>query len=204
MSIYSTNYYNRPDLPHRPYLYVIGWTEHDVWYQGIQYGKMAHPDNIWKYYFTSSRYVKAFASQYGDPDVIETLPLSSKEEAISEEIRYQTECDVIHDPRWLNCAINGDRIRTKNDLTHLRRIADRDRSTDRKRQPWTDEMKARHRETMTGKGKGKKRSPETRARMAEANRKRWEDNAYREKMSKIARDARYRSLALATKDDNLS
>lgn len=92
---------------YQPYFYIIGWTEHDMWYQGIQYGKNAHPSNLWNTYFTSSNYVKEFAAQHGDPDVIETLPLETAEQAIAEEIRYQRECDVLNDPRWLNKNISG-------------------------------------------------------------------------------------------------
>lgn len=52
-----------------PYTYLIGWTEHNVWYYGCRYGKDANPSDLWKSYFTSSKIVHEFASKYGDPDV---------------------------------------------------------------------------------------------------------------------------------------
>jgi hypothetical protein len=54
-----------------PYTYLIGWTEHDKWYYGSQYGKKANPSNLWKTYFTSSKHVKNFREKYGDPDIIQ-------------------------------------------------------------------------------------------------------------------------------------
>lgn len=54
-----------------PYLYLIGWRHLDVWYIGRQTGVNCHPTNLWKSYFTSSKYVKKFREEYGEPDVIE-------------------------------------------------------------------------------------------------------------------------------------
>lgn len=53
-----------------PYTYLIGWTEFNMWYYGVQYGKNANPDNLWKTYFTSSRHVRSFVENHGNPDVI--------------------------------------------------------------------------------------------------------------------------------------
>lgn len=107
MSIYTSD-----EPKWQPYFYVIGWSRHDVWYQGIQYGKgkgrhFAHPSNLWNTYFTSSPTVHEFASKHGDPDIIEILTFETAEEAIKEEERYQRECDVLNDPRWLNKNISG-------------------------------------------------------------------------------------------------
>jgi len=54
-----------------PYTYLIGWTEHNIWYYGSRYGKGANPSDLWVSYFTSSKKVKEFVKQYGDPDIIQ-------------------------------------------------------------------------------------------------------------------------------------
>jgi hypothetical protein len=36
-----------------PYTYLIGWSKLNLWYYGSQYGKKAHPSNLWRTYFTS-------------------------------------------------------------------------------------------------------------------------------------------------------
>lgn len=56
---------------YKPYTYLIGWTNHNMWYYGVRYAKDADPNELWKKYFTSSKHVKAFAHKHGDPDVIQ-------------------------------------------------------------------------------------------------------------------------------------
>ena len=53
------------------YTYLIGWSKHNRWYYGSQYGKKAHPSNLWNTYFTSSKEVKKFRKEFGEPDVVE-------------------------------------------------------------------------------------------------------------------------------------
>ena len=57
--------------PHIPYTYLIGWSLHNKYYYGVQYGKNANPVNLWKSYFTSSKYVKQMHEKYGNPDIIQ-------------------------------------------------------------------------------------------------------------------------------------
>ena len=54
-----------------PYTYLIGWKSLDKWYYGVRYGKGVHPSDLWVVYFTSSRHVKKFRDDHGEPDVIE-------------------------------------------------------------------------------------------------------------------------------------
>lgn len=54
-----------------PYTYLIGWTEHNMWYYGVRYSEHSDPSDLWTKYFTSSVHVKEFRKQYGEPDVIE-------------------------------------------------------------------------------------------------------------------------------------
>jgi hypothetical protein len=54
-----------------PYTYLIGWSDHNKFYYGLRHGIGCHPNELWKTYFTSSKYVKKFSQEYGDPDVIQ-------------------------------------------------------------------------------------------------------------------------------------
>jgi rubrerythrin len=55
----------------KPYTYLIGWSEHKMFYYGVRYAKNCHPDDLWKTYFTSSKYVKEFRKEHGEPDIIQ-------------------------------------------------------------------------------------------------------------------------------------
>lgn len=63
MSIYSQD--------RTPYTYLIGWSKLNTYYYGLRFAEGCHPDELWKTYFTSSKYVAEFVAQHGDPDVIE-------------------------------------------------------------------------------------------------------------------------------------
>jgi hypothetical protein len=49
---------------------LIGWTSENKWYYGRRTAKGCHPSDLWKNYFTSSKEVKNFRNNHGDPDVI--------------------------------------------------------------------------------------------------------------------------------------
>jgi hypothetical protein len=90
-----------------PFIYAIGWTQHDRWYWGIRYAAGCSPSDLWTTYFTSSKYVRAFRDEYGEPDHIEVLFADTR------EIVEQAEADAIlgwklHvDERWLNRGACG-------------------------------------------------------------------------------------------------
>lgn len=54
-----------------PYTYLIGWSEHQIYYYGVRFAKKCHPTDLWKTYYTSSKYVKAFRKEHGEPDIIQ-------------------------------------------------------------------------------------------------------------------------------------
>ena len=54
-----------------PYVYHICWSKTNMHYIGVEYKQTAHPDNLWKKYFTSSKYVKAYREENGEPDIVE-------------------------------------------------------------------------------------------------------------------------------------
>ena len=48
-----------------PYYYKLKFKPTGQYYVGIQYGKSAHPDNLWDKYFTSSKIIKKLIAKYG-------------------------------------------------------------------------------------------------------------------------------------------
>lgn len=90
----------------QPYTYVIGWTKFDKWYYGVQYNKNCHPNKLWKTYFTSSKRVKDFYKENGDPDIIQIRKIfNTPEEALNWEQRVLKRLKVKSNDRWLNVAI---------------------------------------------------------------------------------------------------
>ncbi len=93
-----------------PYTYIIGWTSLNKWYYGSSYGteKKAHPSQLWSTYFTSSRYVKAFREEYGEPDFIQVTNTFASSEETKEFERYVLKfIDAKRNPKFLNRS-NGD------------------------------------------------------------------------------------------------
>ena len=64
-----------------PYTYLIGWTTYGKWYYGTRFAKGCHPSDLWVTYFTSSKHVKAFREQCGEPDVIQVRRVFSDAES---------------------------------------------------------------------------------------------------------------------------
>lgn len=93
-------------MDYKPYTYLIGWTAHNKWYYGSQYSQVrlpAHPDNLWKTYFTSSRWVKQMREQYGEPDVVQVRKVfKTADQAIAWERKVLKRCRVTTDVKWLN------------------------------------------------------------------------------------------------------
>lgn len=54
-----------------PYTYLIGWSQLNKWYYGRRTAKHCHPDEFWVSYFTSSKEVRKFRKEHGDPDIIQ-------------------------------------------------------------------------------------------------------------------------------------
>jgi hypothetical protein len=89
------------------YTYLIGWTNLNKWYYGVRFAKKSKPSELWRTYFTSSKYVKEFRLLHGEPDVIQIRKtFLIKEEAIQWESKILTKMDVIHNPKWLNRTNN--------------------------------------------------------------------------------------------------
>ena len=55
----------------KPYTYIIGWSNLDLWYYGVRYANVSSAkEDLWNDYFTSSKRVAELRAQHGDPDVV--------------------------------------------------------------------------------------------------------------------------------------
>lgn len=89
-----------------PYGYLIGWKELKTWYLGVQYGErysVAGPENLWKTSFTSSKHVRAFRKEHGEPDVVKVLKtFGTPEEALAWETETLKRINAAGSKKWLN------------------------------------------------------------------------------------------------------
>lgn len=89
-----------------PYTYLIGWTKYNKYYYGCQYGRTAHPSNLWKTYFTSSRYVTELRKQLGEPDVVQIRQtFSTRVRCVRAEKRAVQV--VVKHPHFINKNVAG-------------------------------------------------------------------------------------------------
>jgi hypothetical protein len=85
------------------YTYLIGWSEHNKFYYGVRYSKHADINELWKKYKTSSKYVKAFTEEHGDPDIIQVRKVFDvKEKAIGWESKVLRRMKVTESDNFLN------------------------------------------------------------------------------------------------------
>lgn len=105
-------------MEYLPYTYLIGWTNLNKWYYGVEYGykksPCANPKNFWATYFTSSKIVSKIRELHGEPDVMKIRKIFNQgtieermEKAISWEKRVLTKIDITKES-WLNGRIGGD------------------------------------------------------------------------------------------------
>lgn len=91
-----------------PYTYLIGWSELDLWYYGVKFGKSADPALFWVNYFTSSKYVKSLRDEFGEPDVREIRKTFKTKEAASEwERKVIRRLRAVFSDKWINRGNGG-------------------------------------------------------------------------------------------------
>ena len=89
------------------YTYLIGWTKYNKWYYGVRFSKNCKSEELWKNYFTSSKHVKQFRSDNGEPDIIQIRKtFSDKYKAINWENTVLKRMNVVLDSKWLNKTDN--------------------------------------------------------------------------------------------------
>ena len=89
------------------YTYLIGWTQHQKWYYGVRYAKNAVPSDLWQTYFTSSKHVKRFRKDHGEPDVISIRKIfTNKDNAILWESKVLRRINAINKVEFINQTNN--------------------------------------------------------------------------------------------------
>lgn len=90
------------------YTYLIGWKTHNKYYYGVRYAKNCQPDDLWNTYFTSSKHVKMFREENGEPDIIQIRKIFNDfNSARLWETKVLKRMNVINEDKWLNKNIAG-------------------------------------------------------------------------------------------------
>ena len=91
------------------YTYLIGWSNRDLWYYGVRLGNRCMPsEDLWQKYFTSSKLVKKYRTEFGEPDIIEVRKtFINNKDAIDWEIKVLKRLQVLKKNKWLNRSIAG-------------------------------------------------------------------------------------------------
>lgn len=90
------------------YTYLIGWSKQNKWYYGVRYAKGCAPTDLWKTYFSSSKYVKQFRETYGEPDIIQIRKIFKNEKnAIKCEDRVIRILKLYENDKFLNKSYSG-------------------------------------------------------------------------------------------------
>lgn len=93
---------------YRPYTYLIGWAEYNLWYYGVRYAKECKPEDLWLTYFTSSKRVKSTRALLGEPNVVEIRKVfNGAKEARAWEYEVIRRMNIVNDGRFLNSANGG-------------------------------------------------------------------------------------------------
>jgi len=91
----------------KPYTYLLGWPHHNTWYYGVRYANGCDPSDLWNPYTTSSRHVKKFVANHGDPVVkLIRKTFEDKKSARLWENRVLKRMKVVQDNKWLNKTDN--------------------------------------------------------------------------------------------------
>lgn len=89
------------------YTYLIGWSNLNKWYYGVRFSKKSKPSELWVSYFTSSKHVKKFRKDNGEPDIIKIRKIfDSREKAILWESKVLKKLRVIENEKWINKSDN--------------------------------------------------------------------------------------------------
>jgi hypothetical protein len=90
-----------------PYTYLIGWSKHNKWYYGVRFAKDCHPSDLWNTYFTSSKKVRSFREEHGEPDIIQIRKqFFERDSACKWESKVLKRLRVINEEKWLNQTDN--------------------------------------------------------------------------------------------------
>src|SRR6266566_1488454 len=86
-----------------PYTYLIGWTNLNKWYYGCRIAKNCHPSDLWNPYKTSSKHVKSFIKEHGEPDIIKVRKtFTSVNECRKWEATVLKKMNAVKNNNWFN------------------------------------------------------------------------------------------------------
>lgn len=89
------------------YTYLIGWSDLGKMYYGVRYAANAKPSDLWETYFTSSKHVKAFREEHGEPDVIQVRKVfDNSDKARIWESKFLKKVNVLDNDKFLNKTDN--------------------------------------------------------------------------------------------------
>lgn len=89
------------------YTYLLGWSKQKKYYYGVRYAKDCSVSDLMNKYFSSSKYVKKFIEENGNPDIIEIRKeFDNKEKAMLWEHKVLRRLKVISKEKWLNKTDN--------------------------------------------------------------------------------------------------
>jgi hypothetical protein len=89
------------------YTYLIGWVQQNKYYYGVRFAKGCSPDELWNTYFTSSKHVKSFYEENGEPDVIQVRRVFDKvDQARRWETKVLKKMSVVERDDFLNKTDN--------------------------------------------------------------------------------------------------
>ena len=156
-------------IEYKPYSYKIGWSKLNKWYYGVEIGttkKIANPQNLWIKYFTSSKYVKKFREENGEPDIIIVDKIfDNRKDALLYEEKYLKSVNAMESQEWLNRSTGGKNFYNEitEDFREKQRIAMRKRLDSGYKFPvrrgkehqnygkkWSDEQKLQMSQRKTG------------------------------------------------------
>ena len=152
------------------YTYHISWTEQNKHYYGVRVANQCSPEkDLWTEYHTSSKIVKSFREEYGEPDIIRIdKTFDTRESATEYEIQFLTENECVMSSKWLNMAawpLIDNRGKPLSE-EHKRKL-----SESKKGKPRSEESKRKISEALKGENNfwyGKTRSEETKRKQSEA------------------------------------
>lgn len=117
---------------YNPYVYHISWSNQNKHYIGVRFGKGCNPSDLWVSYFTSSKHVKKFREEFGEPDLIEILEtFTNADDARLAESKYIQDFDAVKSEDYLNkhapngkwfCEHVSEETRNKISISNLRRV----------------------------------------------------------------------------------
>lgn len=149
------------------YTYLIGWSKLDIWYYGVRFSSKAKPEDLWKTYFTSSRSVKKFRKENGEPDVIQIRKMfDCSKKAREWETKVITRMKLVESKRWLNQTDNTKKFyhegpRGSFSEEHRRKLSEAAKKRKRSKE---------HIEALHASRRGKKLSASHREALSKANR----------------------------------